>query len=232
MKDPRLLCWLAAAVASIAVATPASSQWTNGSFEIGIDPGSFSNLPPGSTAITGWTVVVDDIDYIGSAWVSSDGARSLDLDGSSGSPFPSGGIAQTFATIVGAAYQVTFDMAGNPGSGPTIKPMRVSAAGQSADFFFDITGKTLTDMGWEKRSWQFTATDVSTTLQFRSLTADMALPTGWGPAVDNVAVAVVPAPVPALGRWGVHALTGLLVVMVLIGRHHRRPPRRPRVPRP
>ena len=48
--------------------------------------------------------------------------------------------------------------------------MRVSAADQSMVFAFDITGKTFRDMGWLPKSWTFTARDVTTTLEFRSLT--------------------------------------------------------------
>ena len=168
----------------------------NGSFELGIDPGVFINLPGGSTAIDNWIVTGDGIDYVGSGWQSSDGNRSLDLDGSVGSPSPNGGVSQTFATTSGTRYVVQFDMAGNPGSGPTIKPMRVSAAGQQSDFFFDITGQTSTDMGWETNQWEFMASDSSTTLEFRSLTTPP--DTGWGPALDNVLVQAVPEPSTAL----------------------------------
>lgn len=53
---------------------------TNGSFETGPNPGSFTNFAAGSTAITGWTVSTPgNIDYIGSLWVAANGSRSLDL---------------------------------------------------------------------------------------------------------------------------------------------------------
>jgi len=56
---------------------------TNGSFEIGPDPDPYLPLDPGSTAITGWTVTRDQIDYV-AYWVDADGERSLDLNGSPG----------------------------------------------------------------------------------------------------------------------------------------------------
>ena len=67
---------------------------SNGSFEIASIPAPTGNVPVGSTAITDWVVTRDQIDYVGSEWVPSDGTRSIDLDGSPGV----GGIAQSFVT--------------------------------------------------------------------------------------------------------------------------------------
>jgi outer membrane protein OmpA-like peptidoglycan-associated protein len=64
--------------------------------------------------------------------------------------------------------------------------MRISAAGQSAEFTFDSTGKTGARMGWTPRHWTFTANAATTTLEFRSLTVSPR--TGYGAAIDNVAV--------------------------------------------
>jgi len=41
-------------------------------------------------------------------------------------------------------------------------------------------------MGWTRKSWVFTATGSSTTLEFRSLTVSPQ--TGFGAAIDNVVV--------------------------------------------
>lgn len=173
-------------------AAQAANLLRNGSFEIGRDPGrGFSTLPPKSTAINGWTVTRGSIDYIGGYWQAADGNRSIDLNGSN-----AGGIAQTFSTTVGQNYLVTFALAGNPQSRPILKEMRVAAAGQSADFSFYITGKRVSDMGWLPKSWQFTAVDMETTLEFFSLSQGK----GWvnGPALDNVSVVAIsqPASVP------------------------------------
>ena len=69
----------------------------------------------------------------------------------------------------------------------------VSAAGQSQNFSFDITGKSFGNMGWVLRSWTFTAAGPSTTLKF--YTADSPA-TGFGPALDNVDVELMTAAVP------------------------------------
>ena len=150
----------------------------NGSFEIGQDPGgNFTALSPGATNITDWTVI-GPVDYVGGVWQASDGSRSVDLN-----ELSAGEIQQTFNTIVGENYTVTFDLAGNPQGGPTLKSMTVLAAGASADFTFDISGKSTSNMGWETKTWMFTATGSTTTLSFISNNDGNA-----GPALDNVSV--------------------------------------------
>ena len=182
----------------ITLATAGTAEATNlinnGSFEIGINPGAtFIRLNQVSTGIDNWTITGPgpNIDYIGNLWEASDGRRSIDLDGQIGS---AGGIQQTFNTTIGQEYLVTFDLAGNPFRGPQIKQMRVEAAGQFSDFTFDITGKSVNNMGWTSESWNFTANELQTTLQFTSLTGS-----GWGPALDNVNVVPVPEPLTILG---------------------------------
>ena len=105
-----------------------------------------------------------------------------------------GGVSQTFSTVAGTQYEVTFDMAGNYANSPVIKPMGVSADGQSGVFNFDVTGRSALNMGWTPMSWLFVADDTSATIEFQSLTT----PAGWGPALDNVSVMSVNAvPIPA-----------------------------------
>jgi len=128
-------------------------------------------------------VTARTIDYMGSYWLASAGKRSVDLDGTPGA----GGIAQTFATGSGQEYVVAFDLTGNPECPPPIKRIQVSAAGQSAVFTVDPSGKTRTAMGWEKKSWRFTANAASATLQFQSLDG---AEEKCGPVIDNVSVTV------------------------------------------
>ncbi|CCI31578.1 choice-of-anchor C family PEP-CTERM protein [Microcystis sp. T1-4] len=169
------------------IVTPvqAANLIQNGSFENGGDPGVFQTINAGSTVITGWTVSQGSIDYIGTLWQASNGSRSLDL-AAGASP---GGIKQTFNTTVGGTYRVTFDLAGNPNASPIIKDMRVSAGGSSADFSFDTTGKSNSNMGWLSKSWDFTANSTTTTLEFIDLTNSIA-----GSALDNVSVIALSPP--------------------------------------
>jgi choice-of-anchor C domain-containing protein len=176
-----------------------ASLLINGSFEQGPAVGTFLNLEARNTSLPGWTVTGEGVDYVSTGyWISSDGTRAIDLDGSARSrqtpPYVQGGIAQTFATKPGTRYRVTFDLAGNPNRPPEIKRFQISAAGQSAQLSFDARGKNGRNMGWLATTWTFTAKDAATTLEFKSLTTSPQ--TGFGAAVDNVSV--VPENAPAL----------------------------------
>ena len=190
---------------SALIVTPvqAANLIQNGSFENGANPGLFQTINAVSTVITGWTVSQGSIDYIGTVWQASNGVRSLDLSGGN-----AGRIQQTFNTTVGKTYRVTFDLAGNPNTSPTIKQMRISAAGSSDNFSFDITGKSTTNMGWLSKSWDFTANSTTTTLEFISLTNSFD-----GPALDNVSVIALSSPPPSIPEPS--SVLGLLSLGVL-----------------
>jgi len=154
----------------------------NGSLEessLSVPPGTYFLLTAGSEAISHWRVIGMDIHYLNSFWQNADCYHSVDLDG-----LNRGGLEQSFPTIPGQPYEVQFFMAGNPASGPTLKPMSVSAAGQSDVFYFDISGKSYTNMGYRPRVWSFVANGVTTTLRFESLTS----PAGYGPVIDRAQV--------------------------------------------
>jgi hypothetical protein len=87
---------------------------------------------------------------------------------------------------VGLVYEVKFDMAGNPETvlcAGGLKTIQASAGDMTATFTFDPTGQTSDDMGWEEKSFEFTATDTTTTLTFVSLTSGCS-----GPTLDKVEV--------------------------------------------
>ncbi|MCK4658288.1 MAG: DUF642 domain-containing protein [Phycisphaerae bacterium] len=106
---------------------------TNGSLEVGVDVGTHVELPVGSTGISGWLVIVDPIDYIGTMIPASDGNRCVDLNASPSS----GGIAQSFATIPGETYNVSFDLTSNEMTGPAARPVRVQIDGGT---IYDYSG--------------------------------------------------------------------------------------------
>jgi len=164
-----------------------AGPFTNGSFEVGPDPGaSFIILASGDTSVTGWeTFGMGTTDLVGTLWVNSDGVKGIDLDGTPGP----GGIKQTFDTMIGTMYSVLFDLAGNPAGAPTIKEVEVSAAGASSIYTFDVTGNSLASMGWVTKEFKFVATATTTTLAFQSLTKGGG---DWGAALDNVRVSAVP----------------------------------------
>ena len=209
-------------VFGLAVACPClAAPFQNGSFEnASVDPGgSFVTLADGSTQITGWTVISGDIDYIGLYWAASNGTRSLDLVGDQNV----GGVEQTFDTVPGATYQVSFDLAGNPQGPPAVKPLQVSAGAVVQNYTFDTTGKTLSDMGWVTHQLTFTASGPTTTLSFVSDTTGLGC--CYGAALDNVIVQLVQlpaaaAPVPL--EWsGPFAALLILAAALLIYRRRR-----------
>ena len=95
--------------------------------------------------IPGWTVTAGSIDIIfltGTAgWSASNGLRSIDLDGLSG-----GTMAQTFDTVAGSTYTVSFDLAANFYAGDLIKSVLVSAPGFSQIYTFNSAGRTALNM--------------------------------------------------------------------------------------
>jgi choice-of-anchor C domain-containing protein len=192
-------------------ASPASAVpiLVNGGFEQGPPPFSIHDIdiPTGSTAITGWTVTGAGIDLLEDPWDVSDGIRAIDLDGRS-----PGGIEQSFATIIGGLYTVSFDLSGNPEGGSLLKQMRLSIGGFSQAFTFDSTGQTIDSLVWAPMTFSFVAADSAATLAFASLSHDGS---AYGALIDNVQVSSVPEP-----------STMVLLAVGLVGvvgmRHRRR----------
>ncbi len=212
--------WLAVVAATVVWAGP----FTNGSFETvgpGVDFGvaGIATLSSGdSVSIPGWVVSGANIDYILNppSWVAAQGSHSLDLNG-----LGLGGIDQTFATVGGGQYRVTFSMAGNPDMRPRITTLRVSAGGSSSLYTFNVLeGYSLSNMGWAGNVFAFTAQSASTTLSFMSEDSSSCQGAGgpcpFGPALDNVSVEqIVPEP-------GTFALFGLGLIAAGFLRRLRR----------
>ena len=153
---------------------------TNGGFEQGPNVVPFVELAAGSDQIPGWEIAAGTIDHVHGHWDAAEGDSNIDLHGRSNSVFQT-----SFATEVGQTYQVTFQMAANVFSAETIADLRVSAAGQSADFQFDRTDSSARNVQWAEKSFTFTAVAASTTLAFESLDNPAIF---GGPAIDDVQV--------------------------------------------
>lgn len=174
----------ALAGSAVVAATPAQALtgFSDGSFETPVvAPNTFQRFS--APAVMGaWTVTQGTVDLSGAGfWQTADGNQSLDLDGQEGTR---GAVTQTFTTVPLLKYRVTYALAGNPVSGPTVKTGQVLVNGDVLQSFsFDITGKSLTNMGYVPRATHFLATSLSTTLEFRSTTGS-----GFGPVIDDVKV--------------------------------------------
>ncbi|WP_406192940.1 choice-of-anchor C family protein [Kitasatospora sp. NBC_01560] len=167
------------------------SRFDDGSFE---NPratvNSFIDLPAGQT-IGPWRVTAGSVDLIGAGfWQAAEGDQSVDLNGSN-----AGAVAQTFTTVPGTTYTVSYALAGNPG-GPALKTGSALIDGQDfQDFSFNTTGKTFTNMGYVGRQFTFRATGTATTIGFTSTTPNSA----YGPVVDDVRIQAC-APCPPCGN--------------------------------
>jgi len=183
----------AVAVCLFAANSARANLISNGSFEYGTYPGGgVAPLLGGSTAIDDWTVTGHSIDWIDTYWAASDGHRSIDLNGQG-----VGGIQATtgFSTVMGQAYRLKFDMAGNPDAAPTVKNLALTVDGFTPQSYtFDTSGKTHDNMGWVTYTYDFTATSTGlTSLSFASGDGG-----SFGAALDNVRVDAVPEPASLL----------------------------------
>ncbi|MFJ2111445.1 MULTISPECIES: choice-of-anchor C family protein [unclassified Streptomyces] len=181
-------CVIAAAssalfVSSVATASmaQAASRFDDGSFEYPrAAANSFSTLTAGQS-IGPWQVTAGTVDLIGAGfWQAAEGDQSVDLNGGN-----AGAVDQTFTTVPGATYTVSYALAGNPGGAPAVKTGRALIDGQNfQDFSFDITGKTFANMRYVNRQFTFRATNSTTTIGFASTTANSA----YGPVLDDVQI--------------------------------------------
>ena len=119
----KLLTGLSLVSVSFLGAMPAgAAALTNGTFSGYPSTGDqqFIDLLSSSTAIQGWTVggagTNAGVDWINTYWAAPNGSLSIDLNG-----LAPGSISQTFTTVPGATYDVSFSYAGNFDNFPKLK---------------------------------------------------------------------------------------------------------------
>ena len=194
-----------------------AAPFQNGSFEFGPpNPCNTFNVGAGSTIITGWTVSVGNIDWEsapGCGWQPSNGSNSLDLVGSSAGGI--GGIQQTFDTVPGVTYQVSFDLSGNYGAALVIKPLAVTINGVTTNYTFDTTGRGQFNMGWTPKVQTFVAAGSSSTINFVSDVSGSGGTLNAGAALDNVQIVPFGAAGPGVAvplDWAHMGATALILL--------------------
>jgi len=143
--------------------------------------------PPPNTDITGWTISgssggnPNNVDLVNNAkYPAFVGTQSLDMEGNVGA---SGVIFQTFATVPGTVYNLSFAYGNNPyGSGATMNVL-VTGAGKLLNQSVSHNTSTLSNMNYQLFSQNFTADSATTTLTFSAITNS-----GYGIALDAVSV--------------------------------------------
>jgi hypothetical protein len=172
---------------------------TNGSFETtrpAVAAGTFGLFTPGSTGVTGWTVVgaagtnIGVVNTLftqsGLSFPAEDGSNEVDLTGLN-SNNDTEGLQQTIATTIGHSYTLSF-FVGNLDSPSTgfgvTSTVNVSANGTSLGGFTNHCTACVTTWAWQQFTDTFTATSSSTTLTF--LNGDPANDNANG--LDNVSL--------------------------------------------
>ena len=192
------MCVAAAFVATRAQATPVAL--INNSFESGVfvnDGNGTMVLPVGSTVITGWTVVADQLAWIISPnpWGLSaqNGNAFLDLTAyPAGAPF--GGVQQAFSTTIGNQYSVSYYLGSYTAvwGGPPVS-IQANAAGQSQTCTVNTPSNSST---WTLCNMSFVAASTTTTLSLLGTAGFQYI------GLDNVSVddlgptGPAPSPVP------------------------------------
>lgn len=170
------------------IGTPISDNLVvNGGFEQVSFTGVYRIWYPRDSSLTGWRIDGAGIGHIGTYWQASEGKQSIELN-----QFASSGVSQHVPTQPGRQYRISFDLAGQPDAGPAVKQLQVFWDGSLVKTeSFDVTGKTLSNMGWSRREVIVTARGNSTLLRFFG-----AVPASvdGGPALDNVSVTPFNAP--------------------------------------
>lgn len=184
--------YLAALVLLVSAVFPAkAAPFENGGFD-SRTISSYVLLKVGDQMIAPWQVTKGNVDLVSSSvWQAHSSPNTMDLLGDGTASI--GEISQTFTTVPGKKYQVSFAMSGNPGAAPTVKIIDVMVSDSSMvspqRFTYDPKqhGTTLSNMKWEEHSFEFVANGTAVTLSFAGSVEGGATP-GYGPALDSVTV--------------------------------------------
>ena len=154
----------------------------NGSFEAPVIDTSYLTVPAGQ-AIGEWNVTAGDVD-IQYTWAQAeDGRQSLDMAGTQG-----GEICQSFATMTGATYDVSFQMSRNTFSGLSSASLDAIVTGITSLPFTHDAPTDNSDPVWQPHVFGFTATGGTSELCFASTEPPVGVAGDAGAMLDHVTV--------------------------------------------
>jgi hypothetical protein len=169
LKTAAVAAFAALSLAAAPQAAGAAELLTNGSFEdigAGVPEGwgGLTYYAGGPVALPGWSVDAGSVDLTTSAsfWGPAyDGNYSLDING-----WDAGTISQSFATVVGQLYNVSFAYGRNVAGAPDPALATVSAGGHSFDVVAPNDGSFGSghNMLWKTGGFSFTGTGSPTTI--------------------------------------------------------------------
>ena len=200
MRKALLTAAAMAALASAPAAHAATELLVNGGFDDigGATPegwGGLTYYAGGPATLPGWTVEAGSVDLTdtNSAWgPAASGQYSLDING-----WSQGTIAQSFGTVLGRLYTVSFAYSRNPANAPFTATASVSAGGEDLDVtaLGDGSFGGLSNMAWERASFTFTGTGETETIRLASGIGGNA-----GVFFDDVSVSTA---VPEPSSWAI-----------------------------
>ncbi|HTI72589.1 MAG TPA: DUF642 domain-containing protein [Candidatus Limnocylindria bacterium] len=167
-------------------------------------------LDPGSTFMPGWSVIGSGDVHLYATTAAQDGRQTLDLSGGTGTTaHGNAGIAQTFATVPGQSYELSFyhGSLAQTVSGPVFS---VTINGQT--YNFGETAGSVANPDWKRATIPFTASSVFSSLSFNNTTGFDSNDN----VLDNISVTSVPEP----AEWAL--LVGSCFVGITLSLHSRR----------
>lgn len=155
----------------------------NGGFETPVISQSFETYYAGSTQLAPWSILSGSVDLVTNGgefgWPNYEGNNGLDLAGVS-----HGVIQQSFTTVPGKQYTLSFHYANNWGDTEASGAVDVIGSSSLYSATLQHAGSTKTDMFWTPYGATFVADSTTTTLRF----TDTSSTVFYGLALDAVSV--------------------------------------------
>jgi len=177
---------------SFVFAVVSAAAFSNGGFESTTCNVWWFCTDFGSSWISPWTVTSGSIDLVNyQYWQPSEGQWSVDMSGEG-----AGSISQSFDTVAGNEYHVSFSLSGNPEGGSQTKGLYVGASGSAAQYYtYNTAGNSDSNMNYAAQTYTFTAASSSSSLSFSSANFDP-----FGPVIDGVSMTSF-TPAQVCAQW-------------------------------